>query len=172
MKKPIGINVLDAAISRIEWVFDNFPKIYVSFSGGKDSSVMLHLVMDIAIKRGRKVGLLFIDLEAQYKLTIDHVSELFDIYADYIDPYWIALPLHLRNAVSQFQPHWICWDKTAVGDWVRKPPKIAITDESAFSFFRYGMEFEEFVPEFGHFFGGKEPTACFIGSRPPCGGVD
>jgi predicted phosphoadenosine phosphosulfate sulfurtransferase len=165
MKKPIGINVLDAAISRIEWVFDNFPKIYVSFSGGKDSSVMLHLVMDIAIKRGRKVGLLFIDLEAQYKLTIDHVSELFDIYADYIDPYWIALPLHLRNAVSQFQPHWICWDKTAVGDWVRKPPKIAITDESAFSFFRYGMEFEEFVPEFGHFFGGKEPTACFIGIR-------
>ena len=36
-KKPIGCNVLDAAIERISKVFDDFPRIYVSFSGGKDS---------------------------------------------------------------------------------------------------------------------------------------
>ena len=28
-----------------------------------------------------------------------------------IKPYWVCLPIHLRNAVSQFQPHWLCWDE-------------------------------------------------------------
>lgn len=164
-KKNIGINVLDAAKKRISWVFDNFNKIYVSFSGGKDSSVMLHLVMEEAFLRHKKIGVLFVDLEAQYKLTIDHVSELFKLYSDYIIPYWISLPIHLRNAVSQFQPHWICWDKDAVDCWVRKPPKTAITDECYFDFFKKGMEFEEFVSEFGHFFGDGKPVACFVGIR-------
>ena len=44
-------NVLDAAIDRINYTFDNFEKVYISFSGGKDSTVMMHLVMDQAIKR-------------------------------------------------------------------------------------------------------------------------
>ena len=43
-KKYLGIDVLTAARQRISKVFDDFPRIYVSFSGGKDSSVMLHLV--------------------------------------------------------------------------------------------------------------------------------
>lgn len=37
-KRYLGQNVLDAARSRIKWVFDTFPKIYISFSGGKDST--------------------------------------------------------------------------------------------------------------------------------------
>lgn len=57
--------VLQASKERISKVFDNFEKIYVSFSGGKDSSVMTHLVLDEAKKRNVKVGLLIIDLEAQ-----------------------------------------------------------------------------------------------------------
>lgn len=44
-KYPLGINVLEAAQQRIAWVFDTFPRIYVSFSGGKDSTVMLHPVL-------------------------------------------------------------------------------------------------------------------------------
>ncbi|MFY9133941.1 MAG: phosphoadenosine phosphosulfate reductase family protein, partial [Bacillota bacterium] len=147
-KVPLGINVYDAARQRIAWVFDEFSKVYVSFSGGKDSTVMLHMVMDEAIKRGRKVGVLFIDLEAQYKLTIDHVQEMYDLYAEHIEPYWVALPLNLRNAVSVYEPQWLCWDPDRVADWVRQPPAMAITDESFFPFFHRGMEFEEFVPEF------------------------
>lgn len=67
-KQYLGLNVLEAARQRISWTFDVFPRIYVSFSGGKDSTVMLHLVMDEAIKRGRKIGVLFVDLEGQYKI--------------------------------------------------------------------------------------------------------
>jgi predicted phosphoadenosine phosphosulfate sulfurtransferase len=58
---------LQAARERIAWTFDEFEKVYVSFSGGKDSTVMLHLVMDEAIRRGRQVGVLIIDMEAQYR---------------------------------------------------------------------------------------------------------
>ncbi len=46
-------NVYDAAIDRINYVFDNYEKMYVSFSAGKDSTVMLHMVMNEAVKRGK-----------------------------------------------------------------------------------------------------------------------
>jgi len=164
-KKPLGIDVLTAAKQRISKVFDDFPRIYLSFSGGKDSAVMMHLVMDEAIKRNRKIGVLFVDLEAQYKLTIEHVAEMFEMYKDNIEPYWCALPLHMRNAVSQYEPQWVCWEPGREKDWVRKAPEIAITDESYFPFFRRAMEFEEFVPAFGHWYSKDKLCACFVGIR-------
>ena len=53
-------DVLTASRKRISQVFDDFEKVYISFSGGKDSSVMTHLVLDEAKKRNRKVALLII----------------------------------------------------------------------------------------------------------------
>lgn len=164
-KRPLGCNVLDAAIARISKVFDDFPRIYVSFSAGKDSGVMLHLVMAEAQRRKRKVGLLLVDLEAQYKLTIDYAHEMFDSYADWIEPYWVALPLNLRNAVSQFEPQWMCWEPGREKEWVRQPPEFAVTDESFFPFFRRRMEFEEFVPAFGKWYAQDKLCACFVGIR-------
>lgn len=72
-KRRLGVDVLTAARDRIRWTLDTFHRACVSFSGGKDSTAMLHLVMEEIIARGRKVGLLFIDWEAQFSLTIDHV---------------------------------------------------------------------------------------------------
>lgn len=161
----LGTNVLDESRKRIEKIFDGFPKIYVSFSGGKDSTVMLHLVMDEAIKRNRKVGILFVDLEGQYKLTIDHILEMIELYKNNIEPYWISLPIHLRNAVSMYQHHWICWEPDAKDAWIRQPPDIAITDQNYFPFYRYKMEFEEFVPQFGEWYANGEKCACFVGIR-------
>lgn len=164
-KYGLGIDVLEAAQSRISFVFDEFEKICVSFSGGKDSSAMLHLVMDEAKRRKRKVGVLFVDLEAQYKLTIDFTERCFEMYKDWIDPYWVALPLSLRNAVSQYEPKWTCWEPDKESDWVRKPPKFAITDQNYFPFFSAGMEFEDFVDEFGRWYGGGKLTASLVGIR-------
>lgn len=152
-------------MNRIALIFDRFPKIYVSFSGGKDSTVMLHMVMDEAIKRGRKVGVMFIDLEGQYSITIKHCEDCLEEYKDHIDRFWICLPLHLRNAVSVYETHWICWDQEKRPAWVREYPSNVVTDEQFFPFFRKGMEFEEFVPEFGEWYGQGELTACFVGIR-------
>lgn len=164
-KRPIGIDVLTAARQRIEWTFDRFERVYVSFSGGKDSTVMLHLVADEAKKRGRKFGLMFIDLEGQYELTINHIQACFDKYSDLIEPYWCCLEIHLRNAVSVYETHWICWDREKKEAWIRDPPSGSITDGSLFPFFRAAMEFEEFVPEFGAWYGQGKPCACFVGIR-------
>ena len=158
-------NVLEAAKERIEYTFDNFENIYLSFSAGKDSTVMLHLVMDEAKKRNVKIGLLIVDLEGQYKLTIDHMRDCVSIYSEWVDLFWVCLPIHLRNAVSVFEPFWLCWDETRKEDWIRPIPKEAISDVNYFPFFRHGMEFEEFVPEFGEWYSKGKMTACLVGIR-------
>lgn len=158
-------NVYDETKQRISYIFDNFKKIYVSFSGGKDSTVMLHMTLDEAKKRNSRVGVMIIDLEGQYEYTINHMLELVEMYKDNIDLYWICLPLHLRNAVSVYETHWLCWDQDKKGSWIRSPPKQAITDMSYFPFFNKGMEFEEFDVEFGKWYAGDEKCACLIGIR-------
>lgn len=164
-KRPIGINVFDAAVARTAWALDNFPRVYVSFSGGKDSSVMLHMTATIARERGRKIGVLCVDLEAQYKLTIDHIREMYTLYADVIEPYWVAVPLNLRNAVSAYEPQWCCWEPGRDADWVRQPDPSSITDCKQFPFYHHRMEFEEFVPAFGDWYGGGKMCACLVGIR-------
>jgi predicted phosphoadenosine phosphosulfate sulfurtransferase len=165
LKNPIGVNVLQASQARIAQTFDNFERVYVSFSAGKDSTVMLHLVMEEAIKRGRKVGLLIVDLEGQYKLTIEHAHRCVEMYREHIEPYWVCLPIHLRNAVSQYQPFWKCWDADAKDAWIRDLPEGCISDPAFFPFFADGMEFEEFVPLFGEWYAQGKSTACFVGIR-------
>ena len=164
-KRPIGIDVLTAAKERISFAFDKCERVYVSFSAGKDSTVMLHLVMDEAIKRNRKVGILLIDLEGQYKLTIDHARECYEMYKNNSEAFWVALPIHLRNAVSVYETHWLCWDPEKKDAWIREPESFSITDEDYFPFFHRGMEFEEFVPLFGQWYAQGKMCACFVGIR-------
>lgn len=164
MKKYLDQNVYDATVRRMDYIFEEFEKVYVSFSGGKDSGVMVEMALQAA-KRHNKfpLSVLFVDLEAQYKNTIDYVSQIMSIPE--VQPYWICLPLHLRNAVSQFQPHWLCWDQDKKDAWVRQMPENCISDIDYFHFFRKGMEFEEFVPEFGKWISEGKKTACLVGIR-------
>ena len=164
-KRYLGTDVLTAARERISWTFDNFDRIYVSFSAGKDSTVMVHLVEDEARKRGRRFGLLLVDLEGQYKLTISHADKTFTNLDDITDQYWVCLPLSLRNAVSVFEPKWQCWEPGKEDVWIRELPSRAIHDINYFPFFNQGMEFEEFVPEFGEWYAQGQRTACLVGIR-------
>jgi predicted phosphoadenosine phosphosulfate sulfurtransferase len=164
-KFRLNINVFEAAKERIEYTFNNFEKVYLSFSAGKDSTVMLHLVMDECKKRKIKIGLLIVDLEGQYKLTIEHIEKCIEEYKEFVDVYWVCLPIHLRNAVSVYEPFWKCWDSEQQENWIRTPNKISITDLNYFNFFRDGMEFEEFVPEFGEWYSQGKTTACLVGIR-------
>lgn len=158
------INVLEASLDRISKVFDSFKKIYISFSGGKDSSVMSHLVLSEAKKRGVKVGFLIIDLEAQYNDTIKHINHMVDLYRDNIELYWICGEFLLRNAVSNFQPRWVCWDESKKDIWVRQKPEQAF-DLSKLDFYIPKMEFEEFMVLFGEWYSKGELTGAFIGIR-------
>ena len=165
MKTYLSKTVLEAAKERLEQTFNDFEKVYLSFSGGKDSTIMFHLAAEIARKQNKKFGVLIIDLEAQYKLTINHIEDLVNQYQDTIDLYWVALPMSLRNAVSVYEPRWICWDDDKKSEWVRQPHSKSITDTNYFPFFSKGMEFEEFMVEFGIWYSEGKNTAALVGIR-------
>lgn len=156
--------VLEASRERVSLTFDNFERIYISFSGGKDSSVMSHLVLAEAKKRNRKVGLLIIDLEAQYNDTISHIEQMIEMYKDNIELHWICAELLLRNAVSNYEPRWVCWDESKKDIWVRQKPALA-SDLTQYDFYQPKMEFEEFMVIFGEWFSQGKTTAAFIGIR-------
>ena len=64
-KIPLPLNILEAARERITWTLNTLPRVCVSFSGGKDSGLMLHLTAELARQMGKKICVLFIDWEAQ-----------------------------------------------------------------------------------------------------------
>ncbi|MFB7302640.1 DUF3440 domain-containing protein [Heyndrickxia sporothermodurans] len=161
-------NVLEAALERYEIIFKEFDHIYFSFSGGKDSSVMVQLAAKVARKLNKKFDIIFIDLEAQYKASIDHVCEIKEECKDVIDNfYWVCLPLSLRNASSIIQPKWICWDKNDKHKWVRDMPKDVINEDNCtWNWFKWGMEFEQFIVDFAEWYETKHGrSAAGIGIR-------
>lgn len=164
MKKYIDKSVYVASVERISEAFDLFEKLYVSFSGGKDSTVLLHMVASEAIRRGRKIGVLVIDLEAQYSDTIEHIKRCVSYYEKHIDLHWFCGELLLRNAVSNFEPKWVCWDESKKDIWVREKP-LEASDLSQYPFYSPKMEFEEFMVLFGEWYSGGVSTGAFIGIR-------
>lgn len=167
-KKYLRQNVYDAAIERIKTIFNDFEKVYVSFSGGKDSSVVLNLILDYMRQNGitTKIGVLIVDMEGQYQETVKHIQSMLESNSDIIEPYWVCLPINLRNAVSVYQPFWCCWEPGLEDKWIRPLPDFpVISDQNFFPFYRYRMEFEGFVPEFGKWFSEGKKTACLVGIR-------
>ena len=158
------ISVLEASKQRISEAFDNLERIYISFSGGKDSTVMMHLACQEARKRNRKVGVLIIDLEAQYSETIRHMNQMVEEYADCIDLHWFCGELLLRNAVSDYEPKWVCWDEEKKDIWVREKPEKA-ADLSQYDFYVPKMEFEELMVIFGSWYAQGKTCGAFIGIR-------
>lgn len=164
IKRYKNYDVLTASRERIKETFDSVERIYVAFSGGKDSSVMFHLVMEEAIKRNQTIGVMYIDFEAQYKETIDHITEMFEMYKDHIEQHWICIPMLLRNAVTNYEPRWTCWDESKKDMWIREKPEECKTEKD-YPFAIPGMEFEEFIILFGEWYGQGKKTAGFIGIR-------
>lgn len=164
MKVYTNKDVLTASLERCQIAFDTFDNIFLSVSGGKDSSVMLQLMTKVARENNKKFSIMFIDLEAQYSATIEHMKELIDDCEDVLDNiYWCCLPISLRNAVSVIQPKWICWDKEDKNKWVREMPtgkykKYLLTEDNypkEWDWFKKGMEFEDFILYFADWFNQK-----------------
>ncbi|PAF53087.1 hypothetical protein BKH42_07865 [Helicobacter sp. 13S00482-2] len=177
-KKYRDINVYDASIERLDIIFANFERIILSFSGGKDSGVMLNLVLNYmrTHKIKKKIVLFIVDLEAQYSYTIDYIKKMIRNNQKYLEVHWCCLPLNLRNATSVFNPFWTCWDKDNSDKWVRKYPKeihnpkkksyVWTLKNHPFDFFDYKMEFEEFTNAFVRFEAKKaNSTICLVGIR-------
>lgn len=165
-KRELNTNVYEEAVKRVKWTFDNFQNVAVSFSGGKDSTVMLHLCLDEARKRNQKIGVMIVDLEAQYTATVEHMEAMVSEYGEWMDLHWVCLPISLSNAVSNFEPRWKAWDHDKKELWVRDyPNKKVIKDIDFYPWYRDGMEFEEFVVLWADWYAQGKYLAVMVGIR-------
>jgi predicted phosphoadenosine phosphosulfate sulfurtransferase len=169
MKKYLDKNVYEAFVERINYIFDEFQAVYVSFSGGKDSSVMIQLTNQIASERGRKFDVFFLDFEAQYQMTIDHVYELKGL-SQINDFYHFCLPLENEdNPSSIFRPTWIPWNEAEKDLWVRPMPVDAINISTVDpEIFKRGQEWEDLLKQFPRYIKkkyGVDNVAALIGIR-------
>ncbi len=174
MKKiPINKNVYEAFLERIDYIFKEFDNIYVSFSGGKDSGLLFNLAVDY-IKQNcphRKIGVFHQDFEAQYEKTTEYVTKMFEEHADYIDPYWVCLPMKCKTPMSNYSLYWYPWDDEDSDSWIRSMPDkpyIINLDNNILDYYEYKMPHEELYRGFSRWYhkirgGGK--TACLLGIR-------
>lgn len=172
MKKYLEKNVYEALQDRLKFIFDNFDNIYVSFSGGKDSGLLLNMVLSYKRRNkiAKKIGVFHQDFEAQYQTTTDFVSRMFENNLRDIEPYWVCLPMGSRCAVSNYQMYWYPWDPDKEELWVRPMPKmpyIINMNNNPFDFYRYKMVQEDLYAEFGEWYSRqkKGKTICLLGIR-------
>jgi predicted phosphoadenosine phosphosulfate sulfurtransferase len=117
--------VLEAARERVAFIFDHFEdgKIIVSISGGKDSEVLAHLVLTEAVKRGRRVGIHFLDEEVVYQSSVDMVEHLMTMLPEHTIQQWLQVEFNLTNATSVEEGQLKAWEAGKHKDWMR--PKRA-----------------------------------------------
>lgn len=165
-----GINVYEATQERLKFIFDNFERIYVSFSGGKDSGVMLNSVIDYMRKNNikRKVGLMTLDNEANYEYSLEFMHRIVQANLDLLDVHWCCLPITLPCTVSSYAVDWQCWGEADKHKWIRPMPEqsyIVNLQNCPYPWFRENMMYDEFWDLFGEWYSQGEKCACLIGIR-------
>ena len=107
--RSVNKTVLDAARERLAFIFDHFETVIVSVSGGKDSTVLAHLSLTEAARRGRKVGINFIDEEVVFQSTVDQVEHLMGLFPEATAKLWLQVPFNLTNSCSTTEGQLHCW---------------------------------------------------------------
>ena len=172
-REYMSCNVYEATQQRLRLIFEEFDNIYVSFSGGKDSSLLLNLTLDFRRKYypEKKIGVFHQDFEAQYTVTTEFIERTFERIKDEVEPYWVCLPMATRTALSSYQMYWYPWDDTKEEAWVRPMPQheyVINLKNNPMTTYRYRMHQEDLAKQFGRWFRishGDKKTVCLLGMR-------
>lgn len=163
------MNVYEATIKRLELIFREFDNISVSFSGGKDSGVLLNLCIKYIRdnKLNRRISVLHLDYEAQYDFTTKYVDEVLRDNWDILEVYRVCVPFKVTTCTSMHQSYWRPWDEQNKEIWVRDLPENAFTKEN-FSFYNEHMWDYDFQQRFSlwlHERNKAKKTAILVGIR-------
>lgn len=173
VRKYLMENVYEALQKRLKYIFEEFDNIYVSFSGGKDSGLLLNLTLDFRNKYypEKKLGVFHQDFEAQYTVTTEYVERTFERIKEIVELYWVCLPMATRTALSSYEMYWYPWDDTKSDCWVRDMPDkeyVINLDNNPITTYRYRMHQEDLARQFGRWYRishGKKKTVCLLGLR-------
>ncbi len=173
VREYLGQSVYEAFQERIRFIFEEFDNIYISFSGGKDSGLLLNLVLDYQKKYApeKRVGVFHQDFEAQYTVTTEYVERTFERIKEDVEPYWVCLPMATRTALSSYEMYWYPWDDKKEELWVRKMPKkkyVINLNRNPVTTYRYRMHQEDLAKQFGRWYRishGNRKTVCLLGIR-------
>lgn len=162
------MNVYERTQERLAKIFAEFDNIYVSFSGGKDSGVLLNLAIAYAREHcpDRRIGVFHMDYEAQYEMTTRYVDEVFaDDLGGMLEFHRICIPFCVPCTTSIAQSYWRPWEPEKRDIWVRELPENA---ETECEIYREGMWDYDFQSRYTGYYrkthgGGK--TCCLVGIR-------
>jgi len=125
MKMFLDQNVYEAGLERINWIFDEFPNVIVNSSGGKDSTIILNLALQVASERGRlPLKVFFIDQEAEWFSVIDYMR--LTMADPRVEPIWLQLPMQISNASSTYEPWLQCWEPGK--EWIREKETFSVKE--------------------------------------------
>lgn len=132
LRGKASFNVVEAAEKRIENACSNGVPVYVSFSGGKDSLVMVHIIEKL-VREGRidpsLLYVMFIDEEAIFPCVERVVRQWREKLLEMgVKFYWYCLEVRHFNCFNQLEndESFICWDRYKRDVWVRRPPEFAV----------------------------------------------
>lgn len=162
-------NVYELTQERLKMIFEEFDNIYISFSGGKDSGVLLNLCIDYIRQNNlkRKIGIFHMNYEVQYSMTIDYVNRVLETNRDILDVYRICVPFRVTTCTSMYQSYWRPWDEQKKEAWVREMPKDAMKVDK-FPFYNRKMWDYDFQIKFSrwlHLQKAARRTCCLVGIR-------
>ena len=127
-------NVVDAARQRIKNVFENGLPVYLSFSCGKDSLCMAHIVYSMILSgeiSAKQLTVIFIDEEGLYKSMLEAAYRWRKIFLSVGAKFeWYCLEVKQCSTLDNLSAteSWITWEKSKRDVWMREPPPFAITE--------------------------------------------
>jgi predicted phosphoadenosine phosphosulfate sulfurtransferase len=150
-------------------LFDEFDNIYVSFSGGKDSGVLLNLCIQYIRENNlrRKIGVFHMDYEVQYNDTIRYIDRALRANPDVLEVYRVCVPFKVSTCTSMHQSFWRPWDDDCRDLWVREMPEGSYTkaDFPFYSRYMWDSEFYILFSQWYHRLKKAKKTCCLVGIR-------
>tara|TARA_Y100001972_G_C7650077_1_gene326826 strand:- start:90 stop:1226 length:1137 start_codon:yes stop_codon:yes gene_type:complete len=125
MKLNLNLNVFDAALNRLQEVYEAGHTVVISQSGGKDSTICMELAIMAADAAGKlPINVVHRDEEILFPNTYEYLDRV--AQRPEVNMHHLYAGQPVVNVFNRNMPYWwIFDDQVNPDDWVRKPPDYA-----------------------------------------------